>query len=416
MTPHDRCGSHLRRPPAVPSGRGHTPEAHLTGSLPRTCARIAALACAVSLAAAACSSPGTGPETASEVDPQTDAMSGTGDPPDEHDFGQAEDSGERSAATATACESAAVDSTAASDSEPGAGLAVDPPRFVGVEGYAVYTSIDGICWTRQAIELNGNEKAVVYGDGRIVVVGPGGELVVSDDGHQWNHTENENLVGISAVAYGDNTYVGVGEAFAGVIVPVSAVSRDGLTWTHNVVDLPHGFQSVTFGADRFVAVGSGLIAYSEDGINWTRSAFREPRQLFDVVYGDNRFVAVGGRGAIYSSPDGLTWNEETSGLSREFFLRSVTYGNGMFVAVGDLSSSARSLPAKTVSSGVSSTPVQGSHSETSPTATTGLWQSGPTVARPTNGEIATSSNGVVLTSANGTDWTATEVGGPLSQA
>ena len=279
-----------------------------------------------------------------------------------------------------------------------------------MEGYAVYTSNDAICWTRQAIELNGNEKAVVYGDGRIVVVGPGGELVVSDDGHQWNHTENESLVGISAVAYGDTMYVGVGEAFAGLIVPVSAVSRDGLTWTHNVVDLPHGFQSVTFGADRFVAVGSGLIAFSEDGINWTRSAFREPRQLFDVVYGNNRFVAVGGRGAIYSSPDGLTWNEETSGLSRQFFLRSVTYGNGMFVAVGDLSSSAI---------------IASEDGAVWSVQHTGPRQSLADVTYGNNRFVAvgsnrgpvdewgspTSFNGVVLTSGNGTDWTATEVGG-----
>ena len=309
-----------------------------------------------------------------------------------------------------ACESAAGNSTEASDSEPGAGLAVDPPRFVGVEGYAVYTSNDAICWTRQAIKLNGNEKAVVYGDGRIVVVGPGGELVVSDDGHQWNHTENENLAGISAVAYGNNTYVGVGKAFAGLIVPVSAVSRDGLTWTHNVVNLPHGFDSVTFGTDRFVAVGPGIIAASRDGINWTRSAFREPRQLFDVVYGGNRFVAVGGRGAIYSSPDGLTWNEETSGLSREFFLRSVTYGNGMFVAVGDVSSSAIIASEDGVVWSVQHTGPRQSLRDVT-------YGNNRFVAVGSNRGPAdewgnpTSSNGVVLTSANGTDWTATEVGG-----
>jgi hypothetical protein len=52
-----------------------------------------------------------------------------------------------------------------------------------------------------------------------------------------------------------------------------------------------------------------------------------------VTYGNGLFVAVGDGGAILTSPDGVTWTPRTSGTSNTLF--GVTYGNGLFVAVGD---------------------------------------------------------------------------------
>jgi hypothetical protein len=51
-----------------------------------------------------------------------------------------------------------------------------------------------------------------------------------------------------------------------------------------------------------------------------------------VTYGNGLFVAVGLGGAILTSPDGVSWT-----LRRprdEQRLHGVTYGNGLFVAVG----------------------------------------------------------------------------------
>ena len=54
--------------------------------------------------------------------------------------------------------------------------------------------------------------------------------------------------------------------------------------------------------------------------------------LSDITYGDGIFVAVGEYGRIVTSPDGTNWTVRTSGAYD--FLYGVTYGNGIFVAVG----------------------------------------------------------------------------------
>jgi hypothetical protein len=54
--------------------------------------------------------------------------------------------------------------------------------------------------------------------------------------------------------------------------------------------------------------------------------------LTSVTYGNGLFVTVGDSGTILTSPDGKTWTERTSGTGHNLW--GVTYGNGTFVAVG----------------------------------------------------------------------------------
>ncbi len=96
-----------------------------------------------------------------------------------------------------------------------------------------------------------------------------------------------------------------------------------------------------YGARLLVALLLTLAAYnasassrSEAGATWT---LRVPgfNDLESVTYGNGLFVAVGGfpdNSAIFTSTDGRSWSEQPS-PTREW-LKSVTYGNGLFVAVG----------------------------------------------------------------------------------
>jgi hypothetical protein len=52
----------------------------------------------------------------------------------------------------------------------------------------------------------------------------------------------------------------------------------------------------------------------------------------DVTYGNGMFVAVGSNGIILTSTDGISWTKQTSPDFSE--LKSITYSNSMFVAVG----------------------------------------------------------------------------------
>jgi len=69
------------------------------------------------------------------------------------------------------------------------------------------------------------------------------------------------------------------------------------------------------------------------GSTWTRreSGTREP--LFGVTYGNGIFVAVGDGGTILTSPNGVNWtHRDPAGTANTLF--GVTYGNGIFVVVG----------------------------------------------------------------------------------
>jgi hypothetical protein len=65
---------------------------------------------------------------------------------------------------------------------------------------------------------------------------------------------------------------------------------------------------------------------------WSESTLGTTKILNGVTYGNGLYVAVGHWGTIMTSPDGTTWSGQTSD-TRDHLLR-VTYGNGSFVAVG----------------------------------------------------------------------------------
>jgi hypothetical protein len=69
-------------------------------------------------------------------------------------------------------------------------------------------------------------------------------------------------------------------------------------------------------------------------VNWTRADLADERLAQGVTYGNGLFVAVGELGgAILTSPDGVNWTQRTSGTRDDLY--GVTYGNGLFVAVGE---------------------------------------------------------------------------------
>jgi len=69
-------------------------------------------------------------------------------------------------------------------------------------------------------------------------------------------------------------------------------------------------------------------------MTWTRRDLPEKRRTYfleSVAYGNGTFVAVGTQG-IFASPDGTSWVRQPSPKDRT--LKGLAYGNGTFVAVG----------------------------------------------------------------------------------
>jgi hypothetical protein len=67
---------------------------------------------------------------------------------------------------------------------------------------------------------------------------------------------------------------------------------------------------------------------------WTqRTSSFGTSDIYGVTYGNNMFVAVGQIGKLATSADGITWNQRTSSFGT-IGIQDVAYGNNMFVAAG----------------------------------------------------------------------------------
>ena len=98
----------------------------------------------------------------------------------------------------------------------------------------------------------------------------------------------------------------------------------------------------------FVVVGNaGAIYTSSDGVSWdNRSILNESQNFNAVTYGNGIFVAVALKGRIYYSTDTITWSKTGIGDDSEV-INDVVYGNGIFIGVGINGTIIRSTDGKT---------------------------------------------------------------------
>ena len=267
---------------------------------------------------------------------------------------------------------------------------------------AVWTSVDGMTWTRVP-----HDEAVFGGEGvqvmnSVVTGGPGLVAVGTDgssdgfhgaawfsvDGITWTRVPHDETVfggegdqAISSVAVGGPGLVAVGSVVESVswgwgddVDAAVWTSVDGMNWTRvphdetvfgGVVDYKHqSMASVTLGGPSLVAVGSertiggdyeydAAIWTSVDGVTWTRMP--DDKAVFGgdgsqwinaVVAGGPGLVAVGeeasgdeAHAAVWTSVDGMSWtrvphDEAVFGGSDVQVMNSVVAGGPGLVAVG----------------------------------------------------------------------------------
>lgn len=263
---------------------------------------------------------------------------------------------------------------------------------VGSAG-AYLTSPDGIIWTSKRKGTTNTLSDVTYANNTFVTVGALGTVLTSPDGKNWS---DRSIVtpGISlslgGVAYGNSTFAAAGQSYDTTTYQatnVVYVSPDGITWTKKTAPGANALANITFGNGVFVAGGmngiivssadngdtwtsrtSGIagkitgVAYgngtfvavsevetqptfnpfvpslpgvaltSSDGITWTKQSFGGSYNIYGVTFGNGLFVAVGSSGAILTSPDGITWTAQNSGTGN--LLVGATFGDNIFMVVG----------------------------------------------------------------------------------
>jgi hypothetical protein len=152
------------------------------------------------------------------------------------------------------------------------------------------------------------------------------------------------LSGLNGIVWDGTIIVVVG---FGVTNNIAYSSDEGLTWTGTGYKDFSMVMCISYDGDNFVAGGIGKqkIAYSSDeGVTWTETGSnvftKNDSFVNGLTYGNNTFVAVGGIGSnddtliAYSINGGKSWDSGYKNTSI-YELTSVSFGNNMFVAVGD---------------------------------------------------------------------------------
>lgn len=178
-----------------------------------------------------------------------------------------------------------------------------------------------------------------------VAVGYNGLQMVSEDGREWKHIQ----IGKDGEVYrnvccSSGIYVAVGSYG---LTNFFARTLDGVTWQKQSKRSPgvyHLLSGVAFGNDRFIAYGGdgtsdpagNILHHSKDGTSWSELVQPKNRRLLRrATFGNGMFVGVGESGRRTVSKDGLTWQDAPE--AKDTFkdtLVNVAFGNGIFVGVG----------------------------------------------------------------------------------
>ena len=153
------------------------------------------------------------------------------------------------------------------------------------------------------------------------------KICYSNDGSTWNYSDRVQL----SIGNGDfydmtcsnNTLIAVHNYSSSSNI---VTSTDGTSWS--TIRINKDISRAIYDGSKFLVIGNGCILTSSDGSSWEeRGAGFSCNQ---IAYGSGSYVAATNNG-IYQSSNGVNWSicSETSSIS----FKSVTYGDGLFVAV-----------------------------------------------------------------------------------
>lgn len=190
-------------------------------------------------------------------------------------------------------------------------------------------------------------EGAAYGNNTYVVVGRAGLILRSPNGTNWLHVPTGFGMDLLDVAFGENTFVAVGEEvddaplFGRVnnSTTVYYSTDNGFTWSVANTGGTLDFLSVAYGNGRFVAGGRAGVYQSDDGITWSAAPIpgSDAQEWSVVDFVNGRFVIFGARtstgahNAIATSVDGVTWNTAQNYNNTGAAGGQVAFGNGTYV-------------------------------------------------------------------------------------
>jgi len=212
-------------------------------------------------------------------------------------------------------------------------IASDGNQFVVVGSSVIYTSPDGTAWS--VAEEGGNLGQIlgISWDGNQFLAAGSSRVFTSPDAGTWTQQNIDTRSKALRTIIGNGSlFVAAGDA--GIILN----SPDAVAWTLQSSGEFDHLSGIVWSGSQFVAVGQERILTSPDAVSWTPHDQGTPppwtnsASLFAIASNDNLFVAVGALGAVITSPDGVTWTPGTSDSTE--YLLSIAWDGSQFVAVG----------------------------------------------------------------------------------
>lgn len=220
--------------------------------------------------------------------------------------------------------------------------------YVAVGKNSIFSSNDAIDWTLRGEQLESIGQTFVgenftEKDGFYYLISSGWNLSRSTNIFEWNTVPIKKPISSfapSGIAYGNGKLVAFGASM--YIGEGIFSSENGLEWENSRPrpsdDLAfEGVYNEFFGGGRFVFSGydgqmNELILSSADGDTWEKCSFSSERGFIkSIAYGNNVFVAASSGGRIYSSLDSLKWNRRLTGTTAD--IEGVVFFKNKFFAV-----------------------------------------------------------------------------------
>ena len=316
---------------------------------------------------------------------------------------------------------------------------------------AVVTSADKREWVQTTFSGPSGFRSVTYFNGKFVAINWSWESFSSTDGVNWSPA-TAMAFDVRSLTTGSDVTINSGGVPAVVAAGYGvAKSTDGVNWTTiaNNSTIDHQLNGIAYSPNSntyvtaggyYTGYGAKIYTYSVVGVVQRLSVF-EP-YFYGVAYGNNAFVVVGSRGYIYrsvnTSPnqnnnnEGTDWTQQTSNTTKD--LRSIAFGNGIFVVIGAdntlfTSTDGATWTERSFGAMVNPVVVRFINNEFVAISTNGgiatspdgiIWtcwtpdisnqQQLSAVAYGNNGFVAVGNNGTIVNSSDGVNWTSRMTG------
>ena len=231
--------------------------------------------------------------------------------------------------------------------------------YVSVGGKYYNYSYDGKNWVKKKFNVKVDERrpylkinSITHGNGLFLAVGnvsdglnKRGKILVSVNGEEWEDTNFQTRDEFSSVSYAKGIYFVIGRK-------QFLVSEDGYNWInikHSNLFYPSNYmkiEEIKVLNDKIFGIGAnGTIFTMNDDLTWNshKSLWNKWNKQYSsfqegIAYGNGKYVVIGwefsDENSFTVSDDGGDWDYYNYGKVFHGSLWGITYGMGIFVAVG----------------------------------------------------------------------------------